>query len=118
MSCVPISGSPGPRARTLHAVATLFAGGFTLHDSTTAEALRRLAQVPGIGPWTLSYIALRALGDPDAYPAGDAVLSRALRTHDIADAHAHERWAPYRGYATVRLWNAAAPRRYDGGRAP
>ena len=69
--------------------------------------------LPGIGPWTAQYIALRALGHPDAFPAEDLVLqkmlpndgtritAKALRTHA-------EAWRPWRGYAVFHLWREAA----------
>jgi AraC family transcriptional regulator of adaptative response / DNA-3-methyladenine glycosylase II len=60
-----------------------------------------LAQIPGIGPWTLEYIALRALGDPDAFPLGDSGL-RAAFEGDLA--RACEAWRPWRGYAAALLW--------------
>jgi AraC family transcriptional regulator of adaptative response / DNA-3-methyladenine glycosylase II len=76
------------------------------------EALvARLCDVPGIGPWTAHYIAMRGLGWPDAFPPGDVAAAKAMRAlfntataRDIA-AHA-ERWRPWRGYALLRLWNS------------
>jgi 3-methyladenine DNA glycosylase/8-oxoguanine DNA glycosylase len=65
------------------------------------EARRRLAALPGIGPWTVDYIALRALGDPDAFPATDLVLGRALGSAGPGRA---ERWRPWRAYAAMHLW--------------
>ncbi|HZW73819.1 MAG TPA: adenosine deaminase, partial [Caldimonas sp.] len=71
----------------------------------------RLCEVPGIGPWTAHYIAMRGLGWPDAFPPGDVAAAKAMRTlfntttaRDVA-AHA-ERWRPWRGYALLRLWNS------------
>ena len=71
----------------------------------------RLCEVPGIGPWTTHYIAMRGLGWPDAFPPGDVAAAKAMRTlfntttaRDVA-AHA-ERWRPWRGYALLRLWNS------------
>ena len=74
----------------------------------TREALQRQ---PGVGPWTVEYVALRGLGEPDAFPDGDLVLRRvaggarpltatALRTRA-------ERWRPWRGYAALLLWSLA-----------
>jgi len=70
-----------------------------------------LCEVPGIGPWTTHYIAMRGLGWPDAFPPGDVAAAKAMRTlfntttaRDVA-AHA-ERWRPWRGYALLRLWNS------------
>lgn len=74
------------------------------------EALQCL---PGIGPWTAHYIAMRALGWPDAFPPGDVAVLKALQplcgSSRWADAAAHaERWAPWRSYAVIRLWASPA----------
>jgi AraC family transcriptional regulator of adaptative response / DNA-3-methyladenine glycosylase II len=71
--------------------------------------LARLQSLPGIGPWTAQYIALRALGWPDAWPRGDVVLRKALGgvTSRQADARA-QAWRPWRSYATLHLWRQAA----------
>jgi 3-methyladenine DNA glycosylase/8-oxoguanine DNA glycosylase len=125
-------GVPNARARTLKALAELFAGGFQLepvspHDDSRspstssgreegsareaerlADARAALLAVPGIGPWTAEYLALRALHDSDACPAGDLVLRRALDLDRAADVVTRAAaWRPYRAYAVVRLWAAA-----------
>lgn len=71
--------------------------------------LARLRALPGIGPWTAQYIALRAFGWPDAWPSGDVVLRKALGgvTRSQADALA-QAWRPWRSYATLHLWRKAA----------
>ena len=73
------------------------------------EALRRLEALPGIGPWTAQYVALRALGVPDAFPASDLGLRRALGAagHPLPARVLERRaeaWRPWRGYAAVLLW--------------
>jgi DNA-3-methyladenine glycosylase II len=70
-------------------------------DTGVREALLGL---PGIGPWTVEYFALRALRDPDAWPGTDLVLHRAMERHGCTAA----RWQPYRGYAAMHLWNEAS----------
>ncbi len=64
-----------------------------------------LTALPGIGHWTAQYVAMRALRDPDAFPAGDVALHKAM---GVADAKAAERlsqaWRPWRSYAVLRLW--------------
>ncbi|QDO89795.1 DNA-3-methyladenine glycosylase 2 family protein [Ornithinimicrobium ciconiae] len=94
------------RARTVQALAAVFADGFSLDpgsDPPTARA--RLLEVPGIGPWTVEYLALRVLGDPDAFPASDAVVRRALAGAPARAAQqAAESWRPYRAWATAHLW--------------
>ncbi|MGC0144012.1 DNA-3-methyladenine glycosylase family protein [Pseudactinotalea sp. Z1732] len=101
-------GLTGARARTLRATAALLAehpGHPDAPHLLEGDVLARLADLPGVGPWTLSIIALRGSGDGDALPASDLVLrrgmggltARAVRT-------AAEAWRPHRGYAVVRLW--------------
>lgn len=103
-------GLTGARARTLHALAEAFADGLSLDPGQDhTEVRRRLLAVPGIGPWTVEYLSLRALADRDAYPAGDRVLQRALGVDTaIAALAAAESWRPYRAYAVFHLWNHAA----------
>jgi AraC family transcriptional regulator of adaptative response / DNA-3-methyladenine glycosylase II len=72
---------------------------------------KRLTALPGIGPWTAQYVALRAFGEPDAFPAGDLGLRKALAAAGApTDAAAlQERaatWSPFRAYATLHLWNS------------
>jgi AraC family transcriptional regulator of adaptative response / DNA-3-methyladenine glycosylase II len=74
---------------------------------------QRLCELPGIGPWTAQYVALRAFGEPDAFPVGDLGLRRALEAAGVpADATAlRERsaaWSPFRAYATLHLWSSLA----------
>jgi len=77
------------------------------------DAVARLAAVPGIGAWTAHYIAMRALGEPDAFPAADLGLRRALGNGagPLAPARVAERaeaWRPWRAYAAMHLWTALA----------
>ncbi|WP_420821248.1 DNA-3-methyladenine glycosylase 2 family protein [Ramlibacter rhizophilus] len=74
-----------------------------------ADTVAQLAGLPGIGPWTAQYIAMRALRWPDAFPAGDVALHHALGLREqrqpqrAAEARA-EAWRPWRSYALVRAW--------------
>lgn len=96
-------GMPLKRAETLQRVAQAVASGaLKLERGAIAAGRAGLAQIPGVGPWTIEYVALRALGDPDAFPAGDAVL-RAELGKDSPDP-----WRPWRAYAAIRLWRRAA----------
>jgi AraC family transcriptional regulator of adaptative response / DNA-3-methyladenine glycosylase II len=70
-----------------------------------AVARRDLVALPGIGPWTAEYVAMRALGDPDAWPATDLGVKHALARLGL-DASAAERWHPWRSYATFHLWSS------------
>jgi AraC family transcriptional regulator of adaptative response / DNA-3-methyladenine glycosylase II len=73
-----------------------------------------LAELPGIGPWTAHYLAMRALGWPDAFPPKDVAVLNAMKAlfgtqnQREADARA-EAWRPWRSYAVLRLWNSLAP---------
>ncbi|WP_172198178.1 AlkA N-terminal domain-containing protein [Niveibacterium sp. COAC-50] len=70
-----------------------------------AATLAKLEALPGIGRWTAQYIALRALGWPDAWPSGDVALIKSLGVARAREADAAaEAWRPWRGYATLHLW--------------
>lgn len=109
-------GLTGVRAATLHHIAAAVASGLPLRpEADRAEVRAALLALPGVGPWTADYIALRALGDPDVFPAGDLVLRRAIgaldgpRTVDQAwAARRAETWQPWRGYGAQHLWSAVA----------
>lgn len=90
-------GVTGQRARTIQNLARKIAEGEKIFDgSQDAEAFERnITQIPGIGPWTAQYIAMR-LGEPDAFPAGDLHLKRSG-----LDAEA---WRPWRAYAAFYIW--------------
>jgi AraC family transcriptional regulator of adaptative response / DNA-3-methyladenine glycosylase II len=77
-----------------------------------AEALSVLSTLPGFGPWTIGVIAMRALGDPDAFPAADLGIRRAaealgLPSTPVALIARAERWRPWRAYAVQYLWSAS-----------
>jgi len=94
-------GLPHNRAATIRELARQVNSG-ELTFSTAAgldEAITRLCQIPGIGPWTAHMIAMRCLAEPDAYPASDLILQRA-----ISDSDQPEYWRPWRAYAAVTLW--------------
>lgn len=74
-----------------------------------AATLAQLEALPGIGRWTAQYIALRALGWPDAWPSGDVALIKSLGVTTAREADAlAEAWRPWRGYATLHLWRRLA----------
>jgi AraC family transcriptional regulator of adaptative response / DNA-3-methyladenine glycosylase II len=105
-----VVGIPAARARTVIALAEAFASGLSLARGSDPTSVRtRLLTLPGIGPWTVDYLALRILRDPDAFPVGDLVLRRALGGLSRSDALVlGERWRPWRAYATMHLWTADA----------
>ena len=107
-----VTGITRARARTVHALATALADGLDL-DAAVGDPLRaaaaraELLALPGIGPWTADYVALRVLGDADAFLSGDLVLRRALGGTSAKEATARaEPWRPWRGHALLHLWTA------------
>jgi len=82
-------------------------------ESTTF--LKSLTEIPGIGRWTAQYVAMRALGEPDAFPVGDAALLTALNLTNPAELEFRaEAWRPWRAYATMYLWKAATQVKVHG----
>jgi AraC family transcriptional regulator, regulatory protein of adaptative response / DNA-3-methyladenine glycosylase II len=104
-------GLPAARARALGGLARAFAGGeIRLARASDPEAARaKLVALPGVGPWTAEVLAMRALGWPDAFPASDLAVRRALGdvTARAATARA-EAWRPFRSYAVMHLWTDLA----------
>ncbi|WP_062388987.1 DNA-3-methyladenine glycosylase family protein [Pseudomonas abietaniphila] len=111
-------GMPGKRVETLQRVAAAVASGEislnVSHGDDVAELRRQLLAMPGIGPWTVEYIAMRAWRDPDAWPASDLVLMNLMTQRDpsltrlaLHKARA-EAWRPWRAYAAMHIWNSAA----------
>jgi AraC family transcriptional regulator of adaptative response / DNA-3-methyladenine glycosylase II len=97
-------GLPMKRAETLHRLAVASCDGkLPLSRGALAAARAALADIAGIGPWTIEYVAMRALGDPDAYPATDIALINALGRK----GERLENLKPWRAYAAVRLWRRA-----------
>lgn len=96
---------PASRRATLAGLARALAdGAIELGPGADWDAARAgLAALPGIGPWTVELVALRSLGDPDAFPATDLGVRRALARLGLGVSDA-ARWRPWRGYATSYLW--------------
>ena len=104
-------GIPRARAATIRALAAAVVDG-TLRLDTALDlddAIARLVAIPGIGEWTAHYIAMRALGEADAFPASDLGLRRALgngagplAARDVQ--RMAEAWRPWRAYAAMHLW--------------
>ena len=108
-------GLTSRRAATIRALATAVASGELDLDvgADRLDTLDALGRLPGVGPWTVQQIALRALGDPDAFPATDLVLRRAAGQLGLptgrADLTAHAAaWRPWRAVAAQHLWLQAA----------
>ena len=87
------------------------AGRLALHaGADVPSTLVALQALPGIGDWTAQYIAMRALRWPDAFPAGDVALQKALGVSTArAAAEASQAWRPWRGYAVLRAWHSPSP---------
>jgi DNA-3-methyladenine glycosylase II len=97
-----LPGMPAARARALRGLAEAVVGGLRLDPPLDLAATRAaLLALPGFGPWTVEYIAMRALRDPDAWPGSDLWLRRATGGADP------ERWRPWRAYAAMVLWQTA-----------
>jgi AraC family transcriptional regulator of adaptative response / DNA-3-methyladenine glycosylase II len=105
-------GLPGARAEAIRALARAVAGGeLSLDPGADAQETRAaLESLPGVGPWTASYVAMRALREPDAFPTGDLGLRRALGVESAALARRAEAWRPWRSYAAMLLWQHAPAR--------
>jgi AraC family transcriptional regulator of adaptative response / DNA-3-methyladenine glycosylase II len=93
------------RQRTLRTLAAAAASGRLTLDpgADPGEIAARLAELPGIGPWTIGYILMRAAADPDAFPGADLGLRRALARLGAPAGHP-ARWRPWRAYAAMHLW--------------
>lgn len=102
---------PQSRKRTVHVLVQALASGQLVLDPGCDwhRAREQLLVLPGVGPWTAEVIALRGLGDPDAFPASDlgvvlAARQLGLPTEPAALTKHSTRWRPWRAYATQHLW--------------
>ena len=112
---------PARQVDTVARVARLIADGELTLDvgDDTHELAARLAALPGLGPWTATYVAMRVTGTPDAWIPGDVALLAGARAADVVPADlprpaafrqlaaASDAWAPWRSYAAAHLWRAA-----------
>ena len=100
-------GITGQRAKTLIALSRAVAGG-ALHlepGSRIEDTLQELHKIPGVGEWTVQYIAMRALSWPDAFPHTDLGVKKALAIENPKEIlELAEKWRPWRAYATLHLW--------------
>jgi AraC family transcriptional regulator of adaptative response / DNA-3-methyladenine glycosylase II len=104
-------GLPKARANTIRALAREVANGTLRLDASQGlgEVVTRLCEIPGLGDWTAQYIAMRAFGEPDAFPASDLGLRKAAGNgHGPISSGELERmarkWRPWRAYAAMALW--------------
>jgi len=103
-------GMPNARAEAIRGLARAVATG-ALDLGRGPSAIDALLALPGVGPWTASYVAMRALGDPDAFPAGDLGLRKAwARGGALPSERALEdaslEFRPFRAYAALHLWSS------------
>jgi 3-methyladenine DNA glycosylase/8-oxoguanine DNA glycosylase len=109
-------GMPAARAQALSAVAAAASANPNLFSpsQTLEDAIAKLRSIRGIGEWTAQYIAMRVLREPDAFPAADIGLMRALTRPgegrpSAAEVVARaEAWRPWRAYAAQHLWTVDA----------
>ena len=107
---------PRSRGRALVGLCAAIADGQVPLDRSAprAEVRARLLELPGIGPWTADYILLRSLGDPDVFLPTDVGVRHGLTALGVDPAAAEQvsrAWRPWRSYALMHLWTAAATRR-------
>jgi AraC family transcriptional regulator, regulatory protein of adaptative response / DNA-3-methyladenine glycosylase II len=102
---------PRSRASTIIALAREIADERLRLDAGAdrREVRARLLAIRGIGPWTADYVAMRALHDPDAFPASDLILRREIAALGLAENGTRvAAWAPWRAYAALHLWTSSA----------
>ncbi|MBD2771343.1 DNA-3-methyladenine glycosylase 2 [Iningainema tapete] len=105
-------GITRPKAVAIAALSTAVAQNpqFLTHFPTLNDAVHTLCQLPGIGEWTAQYIAIRALREPDAFPANDLGLLQAMKALGKPVTKAQfvevsQAWRPWRAYAAIHLWS-------------
>jgi AraC family transcriptional regulator, regulatory protein of adaptative response / DNA-3-methyladenine glycosylase II len=111
-------GMPRSRAAALSAIGAAAAADKHLFDANCEldDAVKRLRSIAGVGEWTAQYIALRQLREPDAFPAADLGLMRAIASREGRDHSSSElldrahAWRPWRAYAAQHLWTSAPAR--------
>jgi AraC family transcriptional regulator of adaptative response / DNA-3-methyladenine glycosylase II len=100
---------PARRTSTVVGLAAALADGLAVDAGRDPAAFRAdLTALPGIGPWTAGYLAMRVLGDPDELLPDDLAVRRGAAALRIPDLLSHAtRWAPWRSYAALHLWRAS-----------
>ncbi|MCC5888709.1 MAG: DNA-3-methyladenine glycosylase 2 family protein [Gammaproteobacteria bacterium] len=106
-------GIPAARRRALQHLAASCAAGEVNFDAPVEHWRDMLLGLPGVGPWTVEYLCMRAGRDPDAFPAGDLVLRTRLGcggrlASERAVRERAQAWRPWRAYAVLQLWAAQA----------
>jgi len=113
MACdLGMVGMPDARVRTVRALAEEVDRerfSFVVNGSLS-DFIERCTRIPGIGEWTAQYIAMRAMGEPDGFPAADLGIIKALQQGDRRVTSKQirqraEKWRPWRAYAAMYLWH-------------
>jgi 3-methyladenine DNA glycosylase/8-oxoguanine DNA glycosylase len=111
-------GLPRSRANTIRQLARAVAEGTLQLDASQGlnDIVERLCKVPGLGDWTAQYIAMRAFGEPDAFPSSDLGLRKSAgNSHGPVSVreleHMARKWRPWRAYAAMALWLAPLRKR-------
>ncbi len=107
-SAVAAIGLPKRRAQTIVALAQAVIDQRVVLETSAdpGETMAALCELPGIGPWSAHYIAMRVLEWPDAFPASDLGIRKGLEVTTPREAEAHAaRWAPWRAYGVMHLWS-------------
>jgi AraC family transcriptional regulator of adaptative response / DNA-3-methyladenine glycosylase II len=106
-------GMPGARKNAIRTLSAALADGTVVLDPATDrdELREKLIALPGIGPWTADYVAMRGLDDPDVFLASDLGVRKALEKMGLPSKPAEamrvsERWRPWRSYAVQYLWSS------------
>ncbi|HTQ56010.1 MAG TPA: AlkA N-terminal domain-containing protein [Bryobacteraceae bacterium] len=103
-------GLTGKRAETIRRLARAICDRRISFDNgaDSERLLHDLCEIPGIGTWTAQYVAMRALGEPDALPSGDLGMLRALGLRHARELESRaETWRPWRAYAAIYLWTGS-----------
>lgn len=106
-------GLTGARVETIRALSrAVRTGKIRFEGGASSESfLNRLCEISGIGKWTAQYVAMRALGEPDAFPSSDLGLLRAMALENSHDLELRaEAWRPWRAYAAMYLWRTCSQR--------
>jgi AraC family transcriptional regulator of adaptative response / DNA-3-methyladenine glycosylase II len=108
-------GLPSSRAAAITGLARAVADGDLDFEAPSGldAMVARLVELPGVGDWTAQYIAMRAANEPDAFPASDLGLRRAISIRGRSATHLElrslaENWRPWRAYAAMLLWTQAS----------
>ena len=108
LAAIDVESLPMPRSRgrTIVELAGRVARGELVLDADRADVAAALLDVPGVGPWTVGYVMMRGLGDPDVFLPTDLGVRAGLAAVGATAEHA-ERWRPWRSYALHHLWAVA-----------